>query len=155
MNKKDFIAGIVFIIISVVMFLDTYTFPITPVQGAGPAFWPRLLSILLVILSVILIINSFKSQEKNVDKPKKANYKPYLGILLSVLYFLLFRKVGFVVMTFFYFCGLSILADDSETGFPNKKGLLLMVFQSAVLLGIVYFVFRVFLRVNLPQGMFF
>ncbi len=137
------------------MSLDTYTFPITPVQGAGPAFWPRLLSILLIILSVILIISSFKNEEKSVDKPKKANYKPYIGILLSVLYFLLFRKVGFVVMTFFYFCGLSVLTDGLKSGFPNIKGLILMVFQSAVLLGIVYFIFRVFLRVNLPQGMFF
>ncbi len=137
------------------MFIDTYTFPVTPVQGAGPAFWPRLLSILLIILSVILIISSFKGEEKSTDSSKKINYKPNIGILLSVLYFLLFKKVGFVVTTFFYFCGLSILVQGSESSFSNIKGLALMIFQSAVLLGIVYFVFKVFLRVNLPQGMFF
>jgi len=155
LNKKDFGAGVIFIIVSIAMFLTTYTFPITPVQGAGPAFWPRLLSVLLFILSIFLILGSFKGKGSTFYGGK-INIKPYIGILLSILYFLLFRKIGFVVATFFYFCGLSLLTVDSKKhGLLNFRSLILMVGQSVIMLGIVYFLFKVFLRVNLPRGIFF
>ncbi|NPV43594.1 MAG: tripartite tricarboxylate transporter TctB family protein [Firmicutes bacterium] len=163
MRREDFIAGIIFMIISITFFVTTFTFPKTPVQSTGPAFWPRLLSIMLFILSVSLIINSFRSKIlstiANIDleetkKRRKALIRPITGIVISMLYVFLFKKVGFAVTTLLYFTSISMLVRK-DSSFKDIKAMIPVLIQSSILVGIVYSIFRVFLKVNLPHGLLF
>ncbi|MFZ5946178.1 MAG: tripartite tricarboxylate transporter TctB family protein [Bacillota bacterium] len=160
MKKEDVIAGIIFLTISVALFLQTLTFPAPPVQGSGPSFWPRLLLIILAILSIALIVSAFRnkiiSAVINVDIKEKENAKkkmskPLWGIISAVLFVLLFKKLGFFLSTFFFLYALTFIIQFDLT--PKK--ILTRALQSSLLVGVIYLLFGFFLKVNLPKGILF
>jgi tripartite-type tricarboxylate transporter receptor subunit TctC len=60
----------------------------------------------------------------------------------------------FAVTTLLYFSSISMLVRK-DSSFKDIKAMIPVLIQSAILVGIVYSVFRVFLKVNLPHGLLF
>lgn len=159
LKREDVFIGVVLSIVSVVFFINTYTFPVTPVQSAGPAFWPRVLTVILFCLSLVLIIGGVikrkrQKQNANKDYTPKPILKPMIAIAISMLFVALFKKLGFVITTFSYYLAMSLVIKQ-KIEYKNIKSWLSMLLQSSAIVGLIYFVFKVFLNVDLPSGIVF
>jgi hypothetical protein len=158
-KKEDIIAGIIFMGISIFLFIQTLKFPKPPVQGTGPSFWPQVILTLMVIFSIALIINGLTSRKTGAAgtaRPKvalnvKSVPKSVWGILVTTLFVFFFKQLGYMLSTFFF---LIILINVINFDLRPKK-LITSAIQSLLMLGMIYLIFDVFLKVNLPKGSFF
>jgi len=109
-EREDIKVGIILLISSFVNY-----FVIIPryvkghaFTGLSPSFFPKLATILLGILSLVLILNrwySIRNKKKRGDEKKVeiVSYKNYIvtiiTIILAAIYFILFKYFGFLWAT--------------------------------------------------------
>jgi magnesium-transporting ATPase (P-type) len=159
MNLRNIYSAIVFIVIGVIFYYETLNFPNKTGSGdVGSAFWPRTIITIIIILSIILIITSIKDKatsEKNkkntlADSLKKV-VKPSIGIAICFVFLFLLKILGFVVTVFAMYVGLAALMYQKL----DLKKLALLSSQALFLIIIMYFLFGMFLKVDLPRGVLF
>jgi putative tricarboxylic transport membrane protein len=96
--------------------LGNFTQQINP-DDPGPAFYPRILSILLFAFSFVQIILSWRKKKEVQDKDEVApekkesfSYKIILGTLvLSVIYGFVFDKVSYLLTTTCFLLAMMLL----------------------------------------------
>ncbi|MCU9614923.1 tripartite tricarboxylate transporter TctB family protein [Caldibacillus lycopersici] len=104
MNKTfDRYAGIVFLAIGAFFIIESHRISANAYgSSVGPNVFPFGLGILLGLLSIRLIYETFKYQQTENQK-EKLDYKRFAIILVaSVLYALLLEDAGYVVTTFLF-----------------------------------------------------
>ena len=131
----------------------TYT---TPFGG----IFPDLLMMILVILSILLLILSFLKKPSTppvqppTEKPHIKHQWFDLGIvaLILLLWVLLLRSLGFVVMSVFGFAGISIcLSRKALTAWIIGKSIV----YAFIITYLIVFIFGKLLLVPLPVGILF
>lgn len=111
-------------------------------NGLGASFFPKLVCIILGILSIVIFIKSFK--DKNSYKFTKDNKNTFIVIGLCIIYIFLMEKIGYLLSTIiFSFCVIRIL--------DKKKMIISIIFSIIFPIGIYYLFSRVF-NVSLPIG---
>jgi len=128
--------------------------PANPLVPIGPAFYPRFLLLLIILLSLILILQCLlvygrgKKREEIAFRLWLKNYQPtLLSFFIFGLYVLLLPKLGFLLSTMLF-----VTALQWFLGPPLWQRL-----PRSALLGlgtsfIAYLVFELYLRVLLPRG---
>lgn len=146
MNKNfDRYAGVVFLAIASFFIIESQRINSASYgSSVGPNIFPLGIGILLGILSIRLIYETFQYQQKQAEK-EHLNYKRF-GIILgaAVLYGLLLEDVGYAVTTFLFLL----------IGFQAmKRGKLLasVAIAASFSLG-VFYVFDKLLNVPLPSS---
>jgi putative tricarboxylic transport membrane protein len=109
----------------------------------GPNVFPFLLGLILILLSVKLFLESFKSvQNKNNDR-EKLMVKRFLIILIaSILYAAFLETIGYLISTFVF---LFVSFQTMEKGGWVKNALIAGAFSFCV-----YYLFVVVLKGSLP-----
>ncbi len=160
MNKKEMAAGVVFLILAAVLFTYTTTIPVREGQPAalGAGFYPRLLSVILGILSLLQIKAAAKVVPVPEDCPppeKKVNFFKTKGalnllftVILLILYPFVLQFLGFATAAFlFLVVMIFILTADAKKHLP-------MIFGLAIILTVVmYIIFKTILRIPFPSGL--
>ncbi len=165
-QKRDMIASVVLGSGSLALFLYASGFPVREGQplAVSPGFYPKMLAVLLGILSVLQIVNAIignyklqnsRDSEGEKDLPpiwKDRHAFNLFSITLGALiaYPLLMQLIGFA-FTGFIFLGTLIFALSKD----SRKGRQL-IFIGIITIGIsvlTYLVFRVFLRIPFPTGL--
>lgn len=148
------IPGIIFIIISIIFFIETKSFPEQLGRDVGAAFWPKVLIVLLIILSVWLIVTGLLMKNESSDKRKLklslTMLKPYLGIGICIGFVFLFKSLGYIVSVFLFY----VLLAHVMYGRFNWKFLFGTAVQATLLVLAIYILFVKLLSVNLPMGIF-
>jgi putative tricarboxylic transport membrane protein len=110
----------------------------------GPSIFPLGLGIILVILSLLLLYETFKKKQKPNEKEKQSlDYRRFFIIAGSaVAYGLLLETLGYVISTFLF---LVVAFQTLEKGGWGKTILI-----SAALSGGIYYLFAVVLQGSLP-----
>lgn len=145
----ELVVDIVFLAVSVFLFGTTYTFRVANIEsGGGPAFWPRILLGIIIVLEIVLIVltyRKFKKGELKKEKdPEVINPQNlYIGIGAMALYILLINYLGFLIST--------ILFMFAMMHFLQVK-LRRNIIVSLVGSYIIAYVFVGLLMVPLPQG---
>lgn len=148
---SNIVSGLVIIGISLFFYYLTTRFPVIKgYQQMGDAFWPRLVILVLIGLSVILILQSvLKGMKKESTKkgiPEETLDRPALlktmGVML--LYVLCIPYLGFLVSTFLALILFSYLMGD------RKKSR--MVYLSLGMTIATYLVFGFLIYTALPRG---
>jgi putative tricarboxylic transport membrane protein len=113
--------------------------------GLGPDFFPKVIAVILIILSAMLFAGSLK------NKDKKSIYNPnmkytFMVIFAFAVYVFLIDRVGYLISTIiFAFVVITIL--------KSKSKILNIVF--AVIFPIaLYLLFTYAFKVSLPTGLF-
>jgi hypothetical protein len=156
--RRDIISGAVFGVGAIILFTYAAGFPVREGQSAavGPGFYPKLLAVLLGVLSLIQIISSFIADRKETEnlppiwKDRKSLKLLSITLAALIAYPFAMRLIGFA-MTGFIFLGVLIFALSGG----SRKGKQLVVI-AAITVGIsvlTYLVFRVFLRIPFPTGL--
>lgn len=150
MKKLNLIAGAFCILLSVYVIQASLHFEETLIGNdyTGPSFFPQVTSGIMILLSVILIIGSLFFMPRELDTPLNPSNlkKPLVGVGLMFLYALSLEALGFIVAT-------SILNAVLLVIFRVRKVHMIVLYP--VLLSIaVFLVFRKFLMIELPEGIF-
>lgn len=126
--------------------------PANPLVPIGPAFYPRILLLLIICLTLALIVQDLLAPRKEKHGVKfETLWKDYRGTLLSfflfALYVLLLPRLGYLVSTILFVSSLQWLLGQ----------LLWRRLPVSVLIGIgtsfvTYVVFEKYLHVFLPRA---
>ncbi len=137
--------GIGLLLVVLVLFAETFTFPMRPHITLNTDFWPRVLLILLGALSIFLIWKG------NLDglKVDPMHLKAFSVVGFCILYVLLLEPVGFLILTpLFIFTGSIALSK-----IRNKRRVIEAVVTAAVGTSATFYVFQHGLLVQLPEGL--
>ncbi len=120
-------------------------------------FYPRLLAILLAVLSVIMVLESIHTSRKQGDKQATPFWKDlhaflyfFLVIGVMVLYPLSMQLIGFALTSFLFILSLVWLLTEKQ-----KRKLWVIVSVSLGISVIVYVVFKLILNIPFPMGILF
>ncbi len=148
MKRADIGVGIGLIILSTWVFWYSSEYRKTVIYIYGPNFFPQILSILMGICGVILIVRAMKG--KILPKTDRIDIQGFfrmviaIGICIGYLY--LMQVIGFAM-------GTSVFLFVLMT-FLGQQGLIKRVMSSVAASLIVWAIFRYFLVIPLPMGMF-
>jgi len=148
LKKADIIAGILGILLSFYIFMESAKFPEDNVLLMGPSFFPRILAVLMLIMSIALIVialmgKSAKTAEK-LDIRDPGIQRSIIALVATVIYLLLFKRLGFILDSILYLMFLMYLL--------KLRNYVQMVLVSIGVSVAVYFIFKVGLSITLPLG---
>jgi putative tricarboxylic transport membrane protein len=140
-----FLLGFAVLIFSLSLKLGFGTF-----RNPGPGFVPFLTSVLLLSLSLIVFIKEMRGATEEGEKVAFITWgnltKPVYLTLALIGYALLFLMLGYLVSTFLLMLAMSIICE------PKKWGV--KIVTAAIIAGLSFLLFAVWLRVPLPKGIF-
>lgn len=161
----DVFSGFFLLIVSVVMYIATFSFEALTTTLIGPAFMPQIIAIAIGIFSILIIVNGFMKtrtieKEETLPEPvveghddklisgQKDSYRPViLTLLLMLAYVVLIPVIGFLITTILYiFLQMMILSDKTT------RKIWLFALVSIVSSVVIYYVFRNVFYVMLPTG---
>ena len=144
-DKISFISGIFFVILSFILFYEAST-----LSPFGAVF-PFAMTTILIILSIILIIRSFRFEIKVINQTISYIKIPLLIIVFFMwIYFL--ERTGFIITSLISFN--LIVLINSGLNISLKRIILYMILGSIFIL-LLYFGFKNLLLVPLPEGLWF
>ena len=142
-DKTSFISGIFFVILSLILFYEAST-----LSPFGAVF-PYAMTTILTILSIILIVRSFKFEIKVINQAIS-----FIKIILLIVVFFMWiyflERAGFVISSLVSFN--LIILINSGLNLSLKKILTYMILGSVFIL-LLYFGFKNLLLVPLPEGL--
>lgn len=116
-------------------------------SGLGPDFFPKVISVILFVLSGINLYFKILSEKKNTDNIEKKETdikKTLIVILVFAIYILLIGKLGYLSSTIlFSFIVISIL---------KQKAMILKIVYSIIFPVTLYLLFTHIFKVTLPVG---
>ncbi len=149
--KTDRISGIVIFTIGAAVCLTSISYPVGTLQKPGGGFFPLLASGLLLVLSAVLIFQSFTRKE--AENPAAAAFFPgrearkriFSGVAALLGFRYLIPVVGFAPATalFIFFLGKYL------EGYSWRKSVL---FSAATAVS-AYYLFQVVLKIPMPLPM--
>ncbi|QHJ70111.1 tripartite tricarboxylate transporter TctB family protein [Planococcus halotolerans] len=171
---NDVFSGVFLLIVSVVMFMATFSFKALTTTFVGPAFMPQIISVTIAIFSLVIIASGFKkasdfksgsqkdglteaAEEKGTGEEvhagefleeKENGYKAVLITLAAMaIYIFLIPIIGFLITTTVYlFVQMLILCHKT------KIRMVLFAVISVVSSVLIYYLFRNVFFVMLPTG---
>ncbi len=150
--NKDRIVGLVSLLLGVITLIGTYYVKVAKMAVSmgdpGPKVFPTVAGVLLVICGLGLII---KNQKEEKPFMTKEQWLRVLWLFLAFVGYLVLLYVGgFVIAT-------PVLLFVMMTMFAGEKrpSVLIRVIYSVACTGIIYLLFFVMLKTNIPMGMLF
>ena len=148
MKKADIGTGICLIVFSAWIFWYASEYSKATIYYYGPNFFPQILAIAMTICAVILIIKALKG--KSLEALSRIDYKGFLRMLVAIgiciAYLFLMQLIGFAMGTVVFLFVLMM--------YIGQKGMLKRVVSSVVVALLVWAIFRYFLIIPLPTGIF-
>lgn len=135
--SKNFLAGIIGCIFSILAMLFNK-------EPSSP--YPAIVFSLMLLMSVLVLIGSFMSS--NSDRCKGFSWKELLLMAILFINPLLAKYFGFYVTVFIEILAITILINKDR----SKKGIMISVIFSAVLVAVSYLAFTYGLRIRCPKG---
>jgi putative tricarboxylic transport membrane protein len=155
MLSRDGVSGFVCLTISVILLTQTFGLPPAAIVPIGPAFYPRVVLSILMLLSVILIALDFRAM-RITAAPAAApaagltpNYRLVLATFIEFgLYILVLPLLGFRIATFLFVLSLQVTLEWPR----SAKHWALAVAIAAATSIVCYLIFQDYLSVLLPRG---
>ena len=133
-DRKDFNAGILYVAIGGFFAGFATNYPMGSAVRMGPAYFPTILGVMLVMLGLVLVFRSFFMQDG--ERPTKTHWQPLLGVLGAVLVFaFLIDRVGLIATSALTMVVCSLGGWD----FRWKEQVVNSVVMTSACVGIFYF----------------
>ena len=164
-KSSEVIISIAFLIIGLVFYFESknitkFDFGIINLSDT----YPRIISVLLIINSIIIIFNNIRKQlkhsssiksekqfeKKQVENKDKNNYLPLILMILMVAYIFTIRILGYFE-TGFLFLWISIFLFGDR----SRQWLIKSLIISIIFSFIIYIVFGYMLKIYVPRGIIF
>lgn len=153
MKKIANVIACVFIAIAVVFFVMSLSFPPGSNGAVGPGYFPRIMCILVIILSVLeLVVSRHEKVSEELAEVKifkKENLRVWLTMAITLAYIVCIKEIGFIVSSIVFQYGLNTYFKVHE------KNKIVFAVLPLIVVAVLYFVFHNLLHVNLPKGLLF
>lgn len=158
MRKISMATSVVFIVVAVFFFIISLSFPPGSNGAVGPGYFPRIMCVLVVILSCLNLINDVRGHKKMVAKGekeeeltifKKENLRVWITVGITLLYVIAVKAIGFVVSSIAF---LFVLNTYFRVHQKSKVAFVIIPFA---VVAVLYFIFHNLLHVVLPAGLLF
>lgn len=158
----ELLIGIVLILLCLVIYSQSGDFPYFNEVHLNAGSFPKVIAILLGLLSLILVVSKAKellsqkadSAKLNVRDYLHELYKEYKLVFLTLislfLYIFLMQYIGFILTTICF-----IIVTGLVIGPKKKKDILLISAVAVLITFSTYFFFENVLHVRFPSGLFF
>ncbi len=151
---QNSIAGLICLALSIGMLVLTRGLPQSSFVPVGPDFYPRIVLVIMAVLSVLLIVIDLRQQAQGTEAPaaatpEKRNYR-LVGVTYAIFtgYVILLPLVGYRAATVLFVAALQAVFES-----PRGARRWAMVLVSALASSFVtYVVFNDYLSVLLPRG---
>ena len=148
MKKADIGVGSGLIIFSAWIFWYANEYRNATIYYYGPNFFPQILAIAMTICGILLILNALRGS--SLKQSESINLKGFVRMLISIAiciaYLFLMQVIGFAMATSVFLFVLMMLI--------GHQGYVKRISSSIVVSLIVWAIFRYFLIIPLPTGMF-
>ena len=142
----DRLSGVVVFFVGVLILWQGRSLSAGSLHAPGPGFFPKLLAVTIIVLSIFLIIPKAKKDQGIQSLSYWLNWKVAFVFAALIGYFLFLDTLGFVITSFLLMIFLFIGIDSHKW----YKALL----EAVLTIGLVYLLFQILLKSNLPQGVF-
>jgi len=145
-TRRDAIAGAILLVIGVVYGLLTASLPNRSLPNTpGPAFFPWLITVGLIVLSVALLVQSVvRGDDSRQATSDRLASRWLLALTLFFVYLILLPYAGFLAASVPFFAGLMWL-------YGERNRLVLALASIAIPVGLFY-IFRLGFQILLPAG---
>lgn len=148
---RDIITGTFSVALATLVYILSFGVRDFSAVRLGPGFVPRITSVFLGILGLILLVQGFRSLTAGTGGPAAARGKSRHTVLLSFLlmfaYIALLDPVGFILTTMAYlFLQITLLAHES-----HRRYVLFAVISIGTSVA-AYYLFVGFFEVMIPAG---
>lgn len=149
---KRYVVPIFFILVGVAFLIGTLNLSEAPTGNPNaPKYFPALISIFLIIMSVVHFIKELASgSEKNEELAAiLKNRTPYLiigSLILGLFYTVIFLQVGFLISTVLFLGLLLFLVN----GIRTKRKWIVNIAVSVLFSFVIWYGFAKLLNVSLP-----
>lgn len=150
MKTGNWIAAFLITSLSAAIWIMTAGFPPSEDPNIpGPAFFPRLVAMVMVVLAVLMSIENVRKNDRSrlFDWANPGLKRNFLLFTLSTIYCFLLSYIGFLILTPFFLM-IMMLVMKRQGLFGWK------VFSSVTATVAIYLIFEVFLDVPLPTWAF-
>ena len=148
MKKADIGTGIGLIVFSAWIFWYASEYSKATIYYYGPNFFPQVLAGAMAICAIILIVRALTG--KSMEATSSIDFKGFLRMLgaigICIGYLFLMQVIGFAMGTVVFLFVLMM--------YIGQKGMLKRVVSSVVVALLVWAIFRYFLIIPLPTGIF-
>jgi len=153
MAKNDKLSGGALLALFTYAFITAMGFP------QKSAYFPLIISVLGMVLSIILIIRGYvQGKRGTATTGEKLSLKARKMILFMsiaiILYAVAISELGFCVSTFLFLVVASWVLYPGKISRENSKPAILIIAVSLVVTILVFVVFKMLLYVPLPSGIF-
>lgn len=151
----ELIVGIFFLILSLIIFFQAGSLPVSSYEPLGPAGFPKIIVSAMGILSIFLIVKKLKTIDLNqAGLDFKKILKEYKLIFVTLfnffIYILIMRYIGFRISTFIFVFTTQLLLG------PRKERKYFIIGSVALVISLgSYYFFQNYLGVIFPTGLFF
>lgn len=149
--KKDRLIGLISLVLGGIFLALTLQIPLPASSSAnepGPRLFPMIACVLLIVCGLGLMLQKQTESEPFLTKEQTKRLLMLLGAF--ILYCVGLYFVGFVIMTpILLFLTMTMFAGE------NKLPLVVRLVYSVGLTVLVYLIFVVFLKTNIPMGLLF
>lgn len=149
MKRQDIGIGIGLFVLSAWLFWYVGRYGGKEVYGYGPDFFPRVLAVIMAILSLALIVQACRSHSlKMADRiDPKGFVRMLISVAICIGYLFLTKFFGFATATFVFLFTLMT--------FLKQKGVVVRILSSLATSVTVWVILRYFLIIPLPEGLLF
>ncbi|MGD1833077.1 MAG: tripartite tricarboxylate transporter TctB family protein [Sphaerochaetaceae bacterium] len=147
MVKISRILSVSAIILGLYVIVAASQFPEGADGVPGPGFFPVILGIMIILLSVLQLFNTRKDKDDDTKFMNEGTRRVLISCAIIIGYLVGMEVLGFIISTpIFLF---------SIMWYFSVRKISTLISIPLVSTGILYFVFLKFLSVSLPTGLFF
>lgn len=154
---RDGVAGLIVLALSIGMLVLTRGLPQSSFVPMGPDFYPRIVLVIMAVLSVMLVASDLWRQRRQGAEaaadaepaPEKRNYR-LVGMTFAVFagYVVLLPLVGYRLATFLFMVALQAVIDPPR----GRRRWVVVMISALASAALTYVVFDNYLSVLLPRG---
>ena len=146
----DIITGVIGLSIGIAVLIMSIQIGMAEGQTIGADFLPKIIAVLMILLSAKLTWDGVKSA-KNYEDIRLDYEKNYLGVAIlmvaAILYAQLLKKIGFIITSMlFLYLALCLISKKEETNYVKFAVI------TVVMVLLIYFVFTKGFSIRLPTG---
>lgn len=147
MKTADRIVALVLVVLGMWVFWQASQITFFSDELLGPSFFPKFLAVFLIFLGLLLLLRTFLVSEfSKIDVDIQGSGKILAVILASVIYLLTLTSVGFLITTPLLMFVLMMLL--------TRGNLLIKIGFSVLFPLVAWMIFKEFLKIPLPWGIF-
>lgn len=147
-KRIDIGVGIVLCILSSVIFIYAGSYKGSGVSQYGPNFFPQTLAVLMFLFSALMIVQALRGHAlKGLEPINKAGFiRATVTLVLSIIYLVTMQYIGFFISTLIF---LYVVMT-----YIGHEGKFVRAVSSLIVTAIIYGIFRFFLKIPIPEGLF-